>query len=100
VELEGFEPSSKQAAKMLSTCLVSVGLSGAGWSETDLPEPYSLLSRPVAGKQTEPSQLLRGLSRNTVEKGFPGDQKHLISKIKQLIDKNNCRHLLAVRIGF
>ncbi len=39
VELEGVEPSSKQAAKMFSTCLVSVWFSGTDRPETVLSVP-------------------------------------------------------------
>ena len=100
VELEGVEPSSKQAVKLLSTCLASGWLSGADRPEAGQSEPYSLFSRSAAGTLTEPSQLFRCLVRNTAEKGFPGDKWRLISEIKLPICKNNCRRLLAVRIGF
>jgi hypothetical protein len=36
VELEGFEPSSKQAAKGLSTCLSPGWLSRKNWSGSNL----------------------------------------------------------------
>ena len=100
VELEGVEPSSKQAVKMLSTCLAFGWLSGADRPKASQSEPYSLFSHSVTGTLTEPSQLFRCPIRNTVEKGFPGDNQRLISEIKQPICKNNCRHLLAVRIGY
>ena len=100
VELEGVEPSSKQAAKLLSTCLSFDWLSGSDRSKKNQSDPYSLFSHPGTGNLPEPSQHFRCLIRNTVEKGFPGDKWRLISKIKQPICKNNCRQLLAVRIGF
>ena len=96
VELEGVEPSSKQAAKWLSTCLAFYFLSGFNWLKANRLKPYSLLSYSGIGTLTEPSQLLRCLIRDTVERGFPGDNWNLISKIKQPICKNNCRRLLAV----
>ena len=100
MELEGVEPSSKQAAKRLSTCLSPGWLSGSDRSGENQSDPYSLFSHPGSGNLPEPSQLFRCLGRNTAEKGFPGDKWCLISKIKQPICKNNRRHLLAVRIGF
>ena len=45
MEPEGVEPSSKQAAEMLSTSLVFVWLSAAVWYETDLAAAYLLKFR-------------------------------------------------------
>lgn len=45
VEPEGVEPSSKQAARMLSTSLVFVSFSSAVWYETDLTAAYLLKFR-------------------------------------------------------
>lgn len=45
VEPEGVEPSSKQAASMLSTSLVFVYLSAIVWYETNLTTAYLLKFR-------------------------------------------------------
>ncbi len=45
MEPEGVEPSSKQAAEMLSTSLVFVYLSAAAWYETNLAAAYLLKFR-------------------------------------------------------
>lgn len=39
VELEGFEPSSKQGIDMLSTCLSSPSIVGSGQDRSHQPEP-------------------------------------------------------------
>jgi len=42
VELEGFEPSSKQGTKGISTCLVCYWLSGLERKQTPSSSPYLL----------------------------------------------------------
>ena len=56
VELEGFEPSSKQGINLLSTCLASHFLSDSGRFVANLPKPYPLELHCYCGEQ---QQLLR-----------------------------------------
>jgi len=47
VEPEGFEPSSKQATALLSTCLVPVQFSWHGWPKTAYRTPSFLNFTPL-----------------------------------------------------
>ena len=49
VELEGVEPSSKQAAHVVSTCLAFPWLSGRGRRKASLPRPYPFNFTAVSG---------------------------------------------------
>ncbi len=59
VELAGFEPASKQVAKLLSTCLSVTWLSKTSRQSADLPVSYPLLFRPGCGEQTKLFRHLR-----------------------------------------
>lgn len=73
VELEGVEPSSKHAAKMLSTCLSLIWFSFGGWYKA---KPSSDLSSKTSGAARGCSPLsshFRCLVPDVEKRNFRGD---------------------------
>ena len=94
VEMEGVEPSSKQAAKGLSTCLAFIGCREKAGKKRPYHYRIPFGFRRCTGTLQRLSQHLRCFTRDTAEKGFPGNSTGLITCIKQpLRNCNRCQLL-------
>ena len=85
MELEGIEPSSKQAAQGLSTCLSFGWFSKYSWQKADPEYSYFLWFSTMHRNSASLNPAFAMFPSVTAGSSYQGNSTCLISKIKQLV---------------